>query len=348
MAEVKRDVIRWGIIGCGDVTEVKSGPGFQKAQGSKLVAVMRRTPGLAEDYARRHGVPKWTTDAEELIHDRQVDAVYVATPPGTHLQYALATCRAGKPCYVEKPMARNASEARAMVQAFAKSGLPLFVAFYRRGLPRFRKTRELIETGRIGRVTVLSYRWASASHRKIDPANLPWRLQAEHSGGGLFLDLGSHTLDILDFLCGPLQDAAGRAANLAGVHDVEDAVAMHFRTAGGALGTASWNFAAHCSQDLIRVAGTEGEITLSTFGREPVRLETSEGAETFDLPNPPHVQQPLIQMMVDGLLGLGQCPSTGATAARTAAVMDTVLESYYGTRADGFWADPASWPGRPG
>jgi hypothetical protein len=102
-----RDVIRWGIIGCGDVTEVKSGPGFQKSTSSKLVAVMRRNAILAEDYARRHGVPKWYSDADALINDPEVDAVYIATPPGSHLEYALRVAAAGKPCHVETPIRKG-------------------------------------------------------------------------------------------------------------------------------------------------------------------------------------------------------------------------------------------------
>ncbi len=145
-------VIRWGILGCGDVTEVKSGPGFYQRRGSELVAVMRRDGGKAADYARRHGVPKWYDDAEKLIGDKEVDAVYVATPPGTHELYAMKVLAAGKPCYVEKPMSRNWAEAKRMVEGFKAAGVPLFVAYYRRALPRFLKVKELIESGALGRI----------------------------------------------------------------------------------------------------------------------------------------------------------------------------------------------------
>ena len=343
----KLQTVNWGIIGCGDVTEVKSGPALQQAQGSNLVAVMRRTPGLAEDYARRHAVPKWYDDAQNLIADPQVNAVYIATPPGSHLEYALQTCRAGKPAYVEKPMARNFAECQEMVRAFKTADLPLFVAYYRRGLPRFVKARELIQTDRLGKITSLAYHCCSPSHRKLHPQNLPWRLQVAQSGGGFFLDLGSHTLDIIDFMVGPLSEVHGAAANLAGLYDAEDVVVMHFQTASGALGTASWNFAAAAKQDMIEITGTHGRLSLSTFGQESVRLETEQGPEEFDLPNPPHIQQPLIQTVVDELLGSGQSPSTGLSASRTSAVMDTVLENYYGSRDDGFWNKPHTWPGRP-
>jgi predicted dehydrogenase len=338
--------IRWGIVGCGNVCEVKSGPGFQKAEGSRLVAVMRRDAAKAEDFARRHGVPRWYGDADALIRDPEVDAVYVATPVGTHGAYALKVCAAGKPCYVEKPMARSHEECRRMVEAFREAGLPLFVAYYRRGLPRFLKAKELVEAGRLGRLTGVAYRYAEPRHRHVKPDALEWRLVASESGGGIFMDLGSHALDILDFLVGPLEDASGRAANLASPYDVEDAVAMQFRTADGALGTASWNFASAARSDRIEISGTDGRVSLSVFEAEPVRLETAEGVEEFDLPNPPHVQQPLIQTIVDELRGRGTCPSTGQSAARTARVMDTVLAGYYGSRTGEFWARPETWPGR--
>jgi len=338
--------IRWGIIGCGNVTEVKSGPGFQKAQESALVAVMRRDAERAKDYAKRHDVPRWYTNARELIHDPEVDAVYIATPPGSHLEYALQVCEAGKPAYVEKPMARNAEESERMVEAFAAAKLPLFVAYYRRALPRFLKARELVQSGCLGRLTGVNYRYCAPTHRHIDPKNLPWRLMAEESGGGLFLDLGCHTLDILDFLLGPLMEVAGTAANLASVGDVEDTVAMSFRTASGALGTAFWNFAGEAREDILEITGTEGRLSLSTFGNEPLEWRTADRCELFDLPNPLHVQQPLIQTIVDDLLGRGRCESTGETALRTARVMDTVLESYYGSRNDAFWERPKTWPGR--
>jgi predicted dehydrogenase len=328
------------------VTEVKSGPGFQRAEGSRLVAVMRRNGALAQDYARRHDVPRWYDDAEALIHDPEVDAVSIATPPGSHLELALKVCEARKPAYVEKPMARHHAECRAMIAAFAEAEAPLFVAFYRRGLPRFLKVKELVETGALGVISGISYRYASPSHLRTDPQNLPWRFSAEHSGGGLFLDLGCHTLDILDFILGPLQAVSGTATHVAAPYAVEDGIVMRFRTVGGAPGTAAWNFASAVHEDVIEITGTEGRVTLSTFGNEPLLLRTAQGEERFDLPNPPHIQQPLIQTIVDELQGRGVCPSTGVTAARTAAVMDAVLTDYYGSREDAFWTRPETWPGR--
>jgi predicted dehydrogenase len=358
-----RDVIRWGIIGCGDVTEVKSGPGFQKSTGSKLVAVMRRNAALAEDYARRHGVPKWYSDADALINDPEVDAVYVATPPGSHLEYALRVAAAGKPCHVEKPMARNTAECDAMAAAFAKAHLPLFVAYYRRAQPRFLQVKTLIDEGALGQVTHIGYTFtdprhaapAGAENASLSPGTqmrsgaLPWRLDAEIAGGGFFLDLGSHTLDLLDFFFGALDNVSGHAANFASPYAVEDTLAMSFRTPTGIPGTASWNFAGIVreTEDFFQFTGTKGRLTFSTFGHDPLLLDTGDGGvQQFPFAPPPHVAQPLIQTIVDDLRGAGKCPSTGVTARRTTHVMDAVLDSYYGGRQDAFWKRADKWPGR--
>ena len=338
-----RSTIRWGIIGCGDVTEIKSGPGFQKAAGSALVAVMRRNAGQAADYARRHGVPRWYDNADALISDAEVDAVYVATHPETHAHYAEMVAAAGKPAYVEKPMARQVAECDRMIEAFARAQQKLFVAFYRRCLPRFVQVQQLLADGALGQPTEVRCRWAAPNHRDAGGA---WRLDATKSGGGLFLDLGSHALDLLDHLLGPLTNVAGLAANLATDQEVEDHVAMSFLTATGVPGTAVWNFASAAREDLLEIGGTDGRLSCSVFGNEALRLENATGVQTLERPNPPHVQQPLIQTVVDELLGRGTCPSTGESARRTSRVMDTVLTGYYGGRDDKFWLRPGTWPGR--
>jgi predicted dehydrogenase len=337
-----RTTIRWGIIGCGDVTEVKSGPGFQKAEGSALVAVMRRNGERAADYARRHNVPRWYDNADALIADATVDAVYIATPPDTHTEYALKVAAAGKPAYVEKPMARNTAECDRMFEAFQRSRLPLYVAYYRRRMPRFLTARDLISDGSLGRVTSVRYQ-CSAPRHKDDGG---WRVQAEKSGGGHFIDIGSHAIDLLDFFCGPLSEVAGVAGRHGENSLVEDAVAMSFFAGGAISGVASWNFASAEREDAFTITGTEGRLSFSLMGDEPLRLENSGGVQMLTRPNPAHVQQPFIQSVVDDLLGRGVCPSTGETGRRASQVMDAVLTGYYGGRADEFWRRPETWPGR--
>ncbi len=331
------NVVRWGILGCGNVTEVKSGPAFQKANRSQLVAVMRRNGALARDYAQRHEVPRWYDNADALIADPEVDAVYIATPVGSHCALALKVAAAGKPAYVEKPMARHAPECASMVEAFRHADKPLFVAYYRRRLPRFLRVAELLDTGVLGTLTGLRYHYGSPSHRKPKEPR-PWRLNAQDAGGGLFMDLGCHALDIVDFLLGPIQNVSGTANNTASPeHEVEDAVAMSFQVGGGVPGVASWNFAQNERTDCLELMGTDGSLTLSVFGETPIRVVHGADVSEIDVANPEHIQQPLVQSIVNALLGVGECPSTGETAMRTARVMDTALSGYYGGREDAFW-----------
>ncbi len=197
--------IRWGMIGAGDVTEVKSGPAFYKARNSALVAVMRRNGDLAKDYAERHNVPRWYDDANALINDPDVDAIYIATPPYVHQEYTLKAATAGKPVYVEKPMAMNHDECLTMIEACKAAGVGLWVAFYRRMLPRFRKIKELVDSGAIGEVrsvTTAMYRPPHPGEMNVN--DLAWRVQPEYAGGGIFVDVGVHTLDFLDYLLGPI------------------------------------------------------------------------------------------------------------------------------------------------
>lgn len=322
-------VIRWGMIGCGAVTEVKSGPAFQKARNSTLVAVMRRNAQLARDYASRHGVPKWYGDVQKLIEDPDVDAVYIATPPSSHCEYTVRAAGAGKPVYVEKPMARTHAECQTMIHACEKAGVPLFVAYYRRALPRFRKVRSLLEEnaiGRIGFVAVEHYR--PPFSQDYDSEQLPWRVRPEISGGGYFMDLASHTFDLLDFLLSPIKDVWGTAVNRAGLYPAEDTIAASWRHACGAVGTGIWCFVAEQKQERVKLVGSQGTIEFSVFENEPIRLLRDGQVREFRIPNPVHIQQPLIQAVVDALNGQGRCPSTGMTAARTNRVMNCILDEF--------------------
>lgn len=317
--------IRWGIIGCGDVTEVKSGPALQKARNSALVAVMRRNESLAEDYARRHEVPKWYDDAEALIQDDDVDAVYIASPPSSHKEYALAVARARKPAYVEKPMALSYAECQEMIRAFEKAGKPLFTAFYRRALPRFLKVKSIVDDGLIGDVRGVSVRFYQAPSLKDRSSTPNWRTDPRIAGGGYFFDLGSHMIDLLQYLIGPIKSASGSSSNQAGLYEAEDIVAGTFIFESGVHGTGLWSFAANDSIDATEIVGSLGRVIYSTFLEAPVVLETSGRVERFDVPHPEHMQQPLIQLVVDDLLGVGKSPSTWDNGAATSWVMDRML-----------------------
>jgi len=329
--------INWGIIGCGNVTELKSGPAFNKVEHSRLVAVMRRNASLAQDYAERHGVPKWYSDASELINDPEVNAVYIATPPDTHASYAIAVMKAGKPAYVEKPMARNYQECKEMLRVSEETGMPLFVAYYRRTLPAFLKVKELVDNEIIGKPLTVNIRLHKSSGEKDQfPEMQSWHIDPEIAGGGYFFDLASHQLDYLDFLFGPVVQVYGMAVNQAGYYRAEDTVTGTFLFGNGVIGTGSWCFVVSkgSEEDIIEISGTKGKLIFSSFQHGDVKLTTPEGTVNFSFQNPENIQHYLIDQVVKTLEGESECVSTGKSAARTSAVLDEMVKNYYASKHD--------------
>ncbi len=318
--------IRWGIIGCGNVTEIKSGPALRKVEDSELVAVMRRNGDLAKDYAKRHNVPRWYDNADDLINDKEVDIVYIATPPSSHKEYTLKCALAGKPVYVEKPMALNYLEALVMCEVCKNASVPLYVAYYRRQLPRFLRVKELVDSGAVGEVRFVNVTLYQPPHKlEISGENLPWRVIPEISGGGKFLDLASHTLDVLDYILGPIKQASGMNGNQGKLYNAEDIVTASFQFNSGVYGTGTWCFTAYERYDENVIVGSEGKIIFSSFGTEPVTLINSKGTHIYAEDTPIHVQQPLIETIVNELNGKGFCHSTGESASRTSYIMDKIL-----------------------
>ncbi len=327
-----QQMIKWGIIGCGNVTEVKSGPAFYKVNDSRLVAVMRRNAGLAEDYARRHNVPRFYSDADKLINDNEVDVVYIATPPGSHAEYALRVINAGKPVYIEKPMAANYTECQIINEAAEKKNVPVFVAYYRRALPGFKLVKNLIESGSIGNVLFAQIELFKTPSADEKAGRLPWRVDPEISGAGHFFDLASHQLDYLDYLFGPVMKVKSVALNHLGLYKAEDFVSAQFIFPRNVVVTGTWSFSVspECSRDTIEIFGDEGSIRFSTFSFDPVIMVNQSGRREFVNERPEHVQFYLIDKIVKDLMGNGTSPSTGISGARTSWVMDEVVKKYYG------------------
>jgi len=321
--------VRWGIIGVGNVCEVKSAPAMQKIPSSQLIAVMRRDAEKAADYAKRHGISKWYSDAGKLINDPDINAIYIATPPDTHLLYTKMAAAAGKPVYVEKPMARSYKECLEMIKVCEDAGVPLFTAYYRRTLPHFLKIKSLIKEGAIGEVRTLHIEMRKIPQPDIvADSEQNWRVFPEIAGGGYFYDLASHQLDFLDFLFGEITHASGFSANQAGLYPAEDLVTASFKFENGVLGTGNWCFtAASISEtDLTVISGSKGQISYKTFGEGRVILETDQdGRREFHFELPQHIQYNLIEKIVGELLGSDKSPSSGVTAARTNWVMEQIV-----------------------
>lgn len=324
-------MIKWGIIGCGDVTERKSGPAFNKVKNSQLVAVMRRNSALAEDYASRHKVPKWYDNAQDLINDEEVNAVYVATPPGSHAEYTIKSVKAGKPVYVEKPMAANYSECLRMIEASEKYKVPVYVAYYRRTLPGFLKVKELIQNGSIGKVRFVQIQLLFPPSKDEKAGKLTWIVDPEIAGAGHFFDLACHELDYLDFLFGPVTGVKSTVLNQNGLYKAEDYVSAEFLFENNISGTGTWcfNVSDDSRRDSIEIFGENGKISFSCFTFDPIVLVNKEGIQKFANETPENIQFNLIEQVVNALSGKGVPVSTAISGARTSKVMDEVVAEYY-------------------
>ena len=321
--------INWGFIGCGEVTEKKSGPAFNEVMGSHVVAVFSRSELKARSYAERQGIRKWYTDAQALVDDPDVNAIYIATPPSAHATFAIMAMRAGKPCYIEKPLAASYEDCVRINRVSEQTGVPCFVAYYRRYLPYFKKVKEIVDSGELGKILTVQVRFA-VPPRDLDyekNAQLPWRLQSHISGGGYFYDLAPHQLDLLQNLFGVIIKAHGYTANRAGLYNLEDTVNAVFRFENGLTGSGAWCFAAHDSarEDRIEIYGSKGRLSFSVYTYAPIHLCTSEGERDIEVANPPYVQLPIIKSVIEDMQGYGACDCTSISATPTNWVMDRIL-----------------------
>lgn len=329
------NTIRWGILGCGNVTEVKSGPAYQQTPGFVVQAVMRRDAGKAADYASRHQVPVWYSDADTLINDPDIDAVYIATPPDSHLFYALKVAAAGKICCVEKPMALDADECAQMNAAFAAAGVPLFVAYYRRSLPRFLQVKQWLDAGLIGTVRHVQWNF-SRSPNPLDLSGAAnWRTDPAQAGGGYFVDLASHGLDLLMYLLGDMQQVQGQALNQQGLYQAEDAVTAQWLFAPDAsghvaTGSGFWHFGTDGRRDAVEIIGSLGHIRFSVFQEDPLQLTVNGVTESVFIEHPAHIQHYHVANIAAHLRGELQHPSTGDSALRATAVMEQILQKKSG------------------
>lgn len=324
--------ISWGFIGCGEVTEKKSGPAFNEVSGSHVEAVMSRTEEKARSYAERHRIKKWYTDPNELITDPDVSAIYIATPPSSHATFAIMAMRAGKPVYVEKPLAASYEDCVRINRVSEQTGIPCFVAYYRRYLPYFQRVKEIIANGVIGKIINVQIRF-SVPPRDLDyksADHLPWRLQPDVAGGGYFYDLAPHQLDLIQELFGVITRAHGYCANRAHLYNVEDTVSAVFEFESGVVGSGSWCFIGHQSakEDCIEVIGDKGMLSFSVYNYDPIRLITTEGAVNINVENPPYVQLPIIKSVIEDLQGIGTCECTSVSATPVNWVMDRILSKF--------------------
>ena len=317
--------IRWGIIGCGDVTEVKSGPPYRFTRDFELAMVMRRDEDKAKDYATRHGVPAYTSDAAEIIENPNIDAVYIATPPDTHKLYGLQVAKAGKPCCIEKPMAPSYADSLEIVNAFEEHQIPLFIAYYRRSLPRFNRIKEWLDQERIGEVRHITWIKTRTPSPLDKSGTYNWRTDAAIAPAGYFDDLASHGLDLFTYLLGNIKEAHGVTSNQQGLYTALDNVSGSWIHEKGVTGSGSWNFGSYRAQDVVTIYGAKGEIRFSVLDEAPLELYTAKGKESVFIAHPKHLHEFHVENMRKQLFGEALHPSTGASGLHTSWVMDKIL-----------------------
>ncbi|MFK7833682.1 MAG: Gfo/Idh/MocA family protein [Winogradskyella sp.] len=315
----------WGIIGCGSVTELKSGPAYQKTEGFSVTAVMRRNEEKGKDYAKRHHIPKFYTDADDLINDPEIDAVYIATPPDSHEYYALKVANTGKICCIEKPMAPSYKACVNICKAFQIKNSPLFVAYYRRSLPRFLQIKSWLEDEKIGKIKHISWHLSKPANEIDISKTYNWRTDANIALGGYFDDLASHGLDLFNYLLGDISQANGMAINQQGLYSAMDAVTANWLHKDTITGSGSWNFGTHKREDKVEIYGSHGKIVFSVFGEAPITMECNGTTKQLMIENPKNIQIYHVENIKKHLLNKSIHPSNGETAARTAWVMDQIL-----------------------
>ena len=315
--------IRWGILGCGDVCEVKSGPAFSKIPHSKLVAVMRRDGEKAKDFARRHQVPKYYDDAGKLIADDDVNAIYIATPPAYHEAYAIQAMGAGKPVYIEKPVALNSPSCERMLKAAQELGVKASVAHYRRSLPLFRKIRSLLQSGVIGKPSLVLANTLLAPSDKMKSPEY-WRTDPDISGGGLFFDLAPHQLDIFYWLFGKPTDIWGFSMNQKSSYSAPDLTNIEASFHEGVYlhGLWAFNVSSASERETCEIIGDKGKIGFSFFTMEGIGVKTAAGCEKIMVDYPEHIQQPMIDDVVKFFRGEGDNPCSLEDALVTMRMMD--------------------------
>lgn len=322
--------IKWGIIGCGAVTEIKSGPAFNKVKNSSLIAVMRRNDEKARDYATRHRVPKWYDNATKLINDKDVNAIYIATPPSSHELYALAALQVGKPVYVEKPMTVNFSSALRMAEAVKEKNMKMCIAHYRRAQPYFKKIKQLIDDKIIGdiRFANLNFYKKLLSQEEMELPGNKWRVDDAISGGGLFHDLAPHQLDLMYYYFGEVKHSKGIATNQSRLYNADDVVTGNILFKNGIIFDGLWCFNTdkENEKDICEIVGSKGSISFSVFGEQKIYLTKNGTPETIAFTPLQHVQQPMIEKVVEYFLDLGPNPCSGQDGAEVMKLLDNFTE----------------------
>jgi predicted dehydrogenase len=286
---------------------------------------MRRDESKAKDFATRHNVKKYYANADDLINNNEVNAIYIATPPDSHKYYGLKVAATKKPCCIEKPLAPNYADSLAIFEAFKNANTPLFVAYYRRSLPRFEKIKQWIDEGLIGKIRHINWHLSKPANDLDISKKYNWRTDKNIAIGGYFDDLASHGMDLFIHFLGNINEVKGISLNQQGLYTAKDAIAACWIHENEVTGTGSWNFGCNSRIDKVTIYGSLGTIEFSIFEEAPIVLTSTLKTETITIAHPKNVQYFHVEKMRDFLFEGTTHPSTGKTALHTAWVLDKIL-----------------------
>jgi predicted dehydrogenase len=325
MADPDRHVpVRWGLVGCGDISEKRVAPALREAPGSRLVAVARAQAQKAADFAARHGASRSYADWRELVRDEELDAVYVATPVRLHAEQAVAAAEAGKHVLCEKPMALDPASCERMIGAARAHGVRLGVAYYRHHYPLVRRLRALLDSGEIGRPVL-------AGMQAFEPFDAPaghpraWLLRRSESGGGPMADFGCHRVEVLLDLLGPLAEAHGISTRARfREREVEDTCIATLRFESGAAAVVTVTHAAQERRDTLEIFGTRGSAHVAVLNAGVVRIVTASGEREESHPPHANLHQPLVEDFVAAVREGREPTVTGAVGLEVARAVEAI------------------------
>ena len=307
-------MIKFGLIGCGDIAHKRVAPALRGSKICELIAVSRRRSNLAESFAKEFGAPRWYADWRELLQDDDISAVYVATPVHLHAEQTIAALEAGKHVLCEKPMALTVAECDRMIATCDDHKRKLGIAYYRHFYPVVKRIRQIIEDGEIGTPVIAqmnAFEW-------FDPSEghpRSWLLKKQLSGGGPMFDFGCHRIEVLLDLFGSVEEVKAKATNQFFHREVEDVGTVVMKFERGTIATLTVAHSAQQPQDTFDIFGSEGSIHVPVLNEGKLNVTTNAGIREESHPAASNLHAPLIddfaraimedrQPLVDGAIGL--------------------------------------------
>ncbi len=309
--------LRWGLIGCGDISRKRVAPALREISECELVAVNRARADQAEGFAKEFGADRWYADWRELLADGEIDAVYIATPVYLHAEQTVAAAEAGKHVLCEKPMAMNTAECDRMIAACEINGVKLCVAYYRHFYPVVHRAKEIIASGEIGKPVIAQI---NAFERFNPQPGEPryWFVKKEMSGGGPMMDFGCHRIEVLMNIFGPIKSTTSVVGNVLFDREVEDTAVTVFEFEKGLRGVLTVTHAAFESQDTLDIFCSEGSIHIPALNRGEMRIKTAAGDRAESHPPRSNIHQPLIEDFTRAVLD-DRAPKVGGGIGREVA-----------------------------